>query len=79
MKMVGATVKPGQPGRPKAIPKELESVVISLYNSGYGYRAIARILRCPEYGINPHYSSVRKTLIRLGKIKKGTPQRENLP
>jgi len=51
--MVGATVKPRQPGRPRAIPKELEPVVISLYEFGYGYRAIACILRCPEYSINP--------------------------
>ena len=58
-----------KPGRPRAIPRELEPVVLDLYEHGYGYRAIARILRGPEYGINPHFSSVRLTLIRLGRVK----------
>ena len=62
-------IKARKPGRPRAIPKEIEPVVGNLYNRGYGYRAIARILRGPEYGINPHFSSVRLTLIRLGKVK----------
>ena len=57
-------------GRPRAIPKNVEPVVIDLWEHGYGYRAIARILNTPEYGLNPHYSSVRQTLIRLGKIRK---------
>jgi len=57
--------KARKPGRPRAIPEDLESVVVELYRQGHGYRAIARILR-NEYGINPHFSSVRKTLIRLG-------------
>lgn len=69
MKMVKATVNPRQPGRPRAIPEELEDVVVSLYESGYGYRAIARILCSPEYGIDVHFSSVRKALIRLGKVQ----------
>ena len=56
-------------GRPRAIPQEMEPVVVELYNLGYGYRAITRILR-KEYGLNPHYSSVRQTLIRLGKVEK---------
>ena len=59
-----------KPGRPRAIPQEMEPVVVDLYEQNYGYRAIARILRGPQYGLNPHYSSVRLTLIRLGKIKK---------
>jgi transposase len=57
-----------KPGRPRAIPAELERVVVELYREGYGYRAIARILR-EEYSLNPHYSSIRKTLIRLGEVK----------
>jgi len=57
-----------KPGRPRAIPEALEPVVIELYRQEYGYRAIARILR-QEYGLNPHYSSIRKTLIRLGEVK----------
>ncbi len=61
--------KARKPGRPRAIPKALESIVIELYRQGHGYRAIARILR-NEYGINPHFSSVRKTLIVLGEVKK---------
>ncbi len=56
-----------KPGRPPAIPKELEPVVVELYRRGYGYRAIAGILR-KSYHINPHFSSVRKTLIRLGNL-----------
>ena len=58
-----------KPGRPRAIPEEMDPVLVELYNRGYGYRAIARILR-KDYGLNPHYSSVRKTLIRLGEIRK---------
>lgn len=55
-----------KPGRPRAIPEELEPVIVELYRQGNGYRAIARILRSSQYGINPHFSTVRKTLIRLG-------------
>ncbi len=60
-----------KPGRPRAIPEELEPVVKDLYRQGSGYRAISRILR-NEYGINPHFSSVRKVLIRLGEIKRNS-------
>ena len=55
-------------GRPRVISEDIESVVVELYNRGYGYRAIANILNTPDYGINAHFSSVRKTLIRLGKV-----------
>jgi len=65
-------------GRPRAIPEEMESVVAELYERNYGYRTIARILRSPAYGLNPHYSSVRQTLMRLGKVRKRTPGYENL-
>jgi len=58
-----------KPGRPRAIPRKLESVIVDLYERGYGYRAIARILRGSDYGINPHFSSVRLTLIRLGRVE----------
>ena len=71
MVMVTETLrKARKPGRPRAIPEETESIVIELYRSGLGYRAIARILR-NEHGLNPHFSSVRKELIRLGEIKRG--------
>ncbi len=56
-------------GRPRAIPTELEPVVIALYQEEYGYRAIARILR-KEHLINPHFSSVRQTLKRLGLLQR---------
>ena len=70
MELVGARAgKARKPGRPRAIPKDMEPVVSELYDQRYGYRAIARILR-HEFGLNPHYSSVRKTLIRLGKVNK---------
>jgi transposase len=56
-----------KPGRPRAISSELESVVIELYHRGYGYRAISNILR-EEFHSNPHYSSVRLALKRLGLL-----------
>ena len=59
---------PRKLGRPKAIPKEYESVVTDMYDQGDGYRAIARKLREPGYGLHPDYTSVRRTLIRLGKV-----------
>ena len=62
---------PRKPGRPRAIPEEYEPLVAELYDQGYGYRAIARILR-EECGLNPDYTSVRRILIRLGKVKKGS-------
>lgn len=64
-----------KPGRPRAIPDEYERVVSSMYEEGYGYRAIAGILR-KKYGLNPDYTSVRRTLIRLGKVKKDSRGQE---
>ncbi len=61
-------VKLRKAGRPRAIPEDMESVVVKLYDRGYGYRAIARILNTSDYGVNAHFSSVRKALIRLGKV-----------
>ena len=58
-----------KPGRPRAIPSEYEAVVLELYDRGNGYRVIARVLR-EEYGLNSDYTSVRRTLIRLGKVVK---------
>ena len=76
MEMVAPGEKhPRKPGRPRAIPKEYELVVVELYDQGYGYRAIARILR-EDYGLNPDYTSVRRTLIRLGKVRKGSRGQE---
>ena len=62
------SIKARKAGRPRAIPEEVEPVVAELYDRGYGYRAIAHELNTAEYGINVHFSSVRKTLIRLGKV-----------
>ena len=61
---------PRKPGRPRAIPQKYEPVVVEMYDQGNGYRAIARLLRDPEYGLNPDYTSVRRTLIKLGKVVK---------
>ena len=61
--------KDRKPGRPRAVPEDIEPVVVDLHERGYGYRAIARILNSREHGINAHFSSIRKTLIRLGKVK----------
>ena len=58
-----------KPGRPRAIPPEHEQLVLTLYDLGYGYRAIANRLRNSGHGLNPHYSSVRQTLMRLNKVR----------
>ncbi len=63
-----AIIRERKPGRPKAVPEDIEPVVVDLYERGYGYRAIARILNGPDYGVNVHFSSIRKTLIRLAKV-----------
>jgi hypothetical protein len=65
---VKSPVKARKPGRPRAIPMELEPVVVELYRRGYGYRAISNILR-EEFRIHPHYSSVRLTLKKLGLLR----------
>ena len=62
-------IKDRKSGRPRAIPEDIEPVVVDLYERGYGYRTISRILNRREHGINAHFSSIRKTLIRLGKVK----------
>ena len=55
-----------KPGRPRAIPEELEPYVISLYRQRFGYRAIARELR--KEGISVHWSTVRRLVKeKLGK------------
>jgi len=70
--MVGTSEKhPRKPGRPRAIPEEYEPVLADMYDEGDGYRAIARRLRGPEYGLNPDYTTVRRTLIRMGRVRKG--------
>lgn len=61
--------KARKPGRPRAIPVELEPVVTMLYRQGYEYRTIADILS-REHATNPHYSSVRQAVKRLGLLVK---------
>jgi len=68
VKVMSMPIKVRKAGRPRAIPEEVEPVVAELYDRGYGYRAIGRELNTPEYGINAHFSTIRKTLIRLGKV-----------
>jgi len=48
-----------KPHRPRAIPTESESVVLSLYRLGYGYRVISWILRT-DHHLNPDFSTVKK-------------------
>jgi hypothetical protein len=62
---IKAPQKTRKPGRPRAIPPELDPVVTDLYRLGYGYRAIARILR-NDYHIEPDFATVKRTLKRLG-------------
>jgi transposase-like protein len=47
-------------GRPKAIPGDLIWKVISLYQQGLGYRAIARELM--KEGISVDWSTVRRVI-----------------
>lgn len=47
-----------KPGRPRAIPETLIPKVLSLYEGGLGYRAIARELR--EEGISVDWSTIRR-------------------
>ncbi len=64
-------IKTRRAGRPRAIPGDLEPVVIKLWERGYGYQVIARMLNTSDYGVNAHFSSIRKTLIRLGNVIEG--------
>jgi hypothetical protein len=49
-------------GRPRAISDELVPLVMSLYRSGLGYRAIARELM--KQGISVDWSTVRRVIKR---------------
>lgn len=64
---VQGLAKARKPGRPRAIPVELEPIVVQLYRRGYGYRAISNTLR-EDYHLNPHFSSVRLLLKRVGAL-----------
>jgi transposase len=58
-----------KPGRPRAIPEKMESLVAELYRRGCGYRAISRLLR-NEHGVSSHYTTVKRVLKRLGVLNK---------
>ena len=63
-----------KPGRPKAIPENMVSEVLSLYREGLGYRGIARELR--GQGLSVDWSTVRRL------VKAGTPldrEQDNQP
>ena len=47
-----------KPGRPRAIPEALVPKVLSLYQQGLGYRAVARELR--QEGLSVNWSTVRR-------------------
>ena len=47
-----------KPGRPRAIPESLIPKVLSLYQEGLGYRAVARELR--REGISADWSTIRR-------------------
>jgi len=49
-----------RPGRPRAIPETLIPKVLSLYEEGLGYRAVARELR--KEGISVDWSTVRRII-----------------
>jgi transposase-like protein len=58
--MTDIDVTPRKPGRPRAIPECLIDEVISLYQAGLGYRAIAHELE--KQGIFVHWSTVRRVI-----------------
>ncbi|MFC1912072.1 hypothetical protein ACFLXG_02830 [Chloroflexota bacterium] len=63
------TIQAGKSERPRVVPEEIEPVVVNLYDRGYSYRDIDRILNNGlEYSITTHFSSIRKTLIYLSKV-----------
>jgi hypothetical protein len=56
-----------KPGRPRAVPEALIPKVLSLYEEGLGYRAVARELR--HQGIYADWSTVRRII--KGRPKSG--------
>jgi len=53
-------ITPRKPGRPKALSNSSIPVVLSLYQQGFGYRAIARELR--KIGVSADWSTVRRAV-----------------
>jgi len=54
----GVKVSNRKPGRPRAIPPDLVPKITHLYDTGLGYRAIARELR--GEGLSVDWSTVRR-------------------
>lgn len=49
-----------KPGRPRAVPDNLVKVAANLYQQGYGYRAIARMLK--HEGVSPCFGTIRNII-----------------
>lgn len=54
-----------KPGRPRAIPDTLIPKVLSLYEEGLGYRAVARELR--QEGLSVNWSTIRRIVKAHGR------------
>lgn len=59
---IEAKVTERKSGRPRAISDDLVPLVLSLYQSGLGYRAIARELM--KQGVSVDWSTVRRVIKR---------------
>jgi hypothetical protein len=64
-KMMNFKVVKRKPGRPRAIPEALIPKVLSLYEEGLGYRAVARELR--QEGTSVDWSTVRRIVKTYSK------------
>lgn len=60
--MINAEKLQRKPGRPRAISNDLVPLVLSLYESGLGYRAIARELM--KQDISADWTTVRRVIKR---------------
>jgi len=57
---MSADARERKPGRPRAIREDLIPIVLSMYQGGLGYRAVARELR--KQGISVDWSTVRRVI-----------------
>ncbi|MFC1901445.1 hypothetical protein ACFLX3_00740 [Chloroflexota bacterium] len=57
---MSSDIRERKPGRPRAIPKELEPEVINIYRKGFGYRATARELGKKDISVN--WSTLRRLI-----------------
>ncbi len=53
-------------GRPRAVPETLIPKVLSLYQQGLGYRAVARELR--QEGVSVDWSTIRRIVKAYTKL-----------